>query len=87
MATTGLSAYFDFEAPPGYRYFVSQLEDTHAVATDKGFLVYLYDYKLCGCGPHTTSYVEILVTSDGSVSETGRTPVFEDPEQDSLCVD
>jgi hypothetical protein len=87
IAATGLPAYFDFEAPRGFRYFVDGLEDSHVIANDQGYLVYLYDYKFCGCGPHTTFYVEVLIKADGTVEETGRTPVFEDPEQDSLCID
>jgi hypothetical protein len=87
LAATGLPAYFGFEAPQGFRYFVDGLEDSHVVANDQGFLVYLYDYKFCGCGPHTTFYVEVLIKADGMVEETGRTPVFEDPEQDNLCID
>jgi hypothetical protein len=87
LATTGLSAYFGFEAPRGFRYFVNQLEDSHVVESDQGYLVYLYDYQLCGCGPHTFSYVEVLINPNGNVQETGRIPVYEDPEQDTLCVD
>lgn len=87
IAATGLSAYFGFEPPKGFRYFVDRVEDSHVKTVDQGYLVYLYDYQLCGCGPHTTSYVEVLIKPDGSVEETGRTPVFEDPEQDGLCID
>lgn len=87
LAATGLSAYFGFEAPNGFRYFVDQLEDSHVVETDQGYLVYLFDYKLCGCGPHTTSYVEVFVSADGSIEERERSPLFEDPEQDQLCID
>ena len=87
LAATGLSAYYGLEVSKGWRYFVNQLEDTHVVATDQGYLVYLYDYKLCGCGPHTTEYVQVLVTSQGDIEETARIPAFEDPEQDGLCID
>ena len=87
IAATGLPAYFGLEAPQGFRYFVDQLEDSHVTATDQGYLVYLYANKFCGCGPHTTSYVEVLIKPDGTLEETGRTPVFEDPEQDTLCID
>jgi hypothetical protein len=87
LAVTGLSAYYALEASPGFRYFVDRLEDSHVVETPQGYLVYLYHYQFCGCGPHTTSYVEVLIKPDGSLQETGRTPVFEDPEQDGLCID
>ena len=87
IAATGLAAYFNFVPPEGFRYFVGQMEDSHVRTDGSTYQVYLYDYQLCGCGPHTTSYVEVSVNPDGSFAETGRVPVFEDPEQDSLCVD
>ncbi len=87
LAATGLQAFVDFEAPPNYRYFVESVKDSQAILTDQGYLVNLYDYQLCGCGPHTTFAVEVLIKVNGSVEETSRTPAFEDPEQDSLCID
>ena len=87
LAATGFQAISGFGAPPNYRYFIDQVKDSGAVLTDQGYLVNLYDYRLCGCGPHTTFAVDILVKADGTVDEIGRTPAYEDPEQDGLCVD
>jgi hypothetical protein len=87
LAVTGYQAITNFPAPPGYRYFVDQVKDSRAVRTDQGYLVNLYDYIFCGCGPHTTFVVNIFVKSDGTMQEVSRAPAFEDPEQDALCVD
>lgn len=87
IAATGLAAYYGLEPQKGFRYFVDRLEDSHVETVKNGYLVYLYDYKLCGCGPHTTSFVVVLIKPDGTVEEMSRIPVFEDPEQDNLCID
>jgi hypothetical protein len=87
MAATGLAAYFDLQPVRSLRYFTKKLEDTHVEVTPDGYAVHLYDYALCGCGPHTTSSVTILVRQDGGLEELERQPVFEDPEQDGLCID
>jgi len=87
LAATGFQAISGFAAPPNYRTFVDKVKDSQAVPTDQGYLVNLYDYQFCGCGPHTTFAVDISVKTDGTVEETGRTRAFEDPEQDGLCVD
>lgn len=87
LAATGLGVRYGQEALPGLEYFVDELEDTHVVKTPDGYQVLLFDYKLCGCGPHHTYAVEILVQSDGRIEETSRVPIFKDPEEDGLCVD
>ena len=87
LAATGLAAYFDLQVPDTYRFFTKRLEDSHVEVTPDGYIVHLYHYQLCGCGPHTTTAVEILVHQDGRLKELSRTSVFEDPEQDGLCID
>jgi len=87
MAATGLAAYFDLQPVRSLRYFTKNLEDTHVEVTPDGYVVHLYAYGLCGCGPHTTSAVSVLVRQDGRLEELDRQPVYEDPEQDNLCID
>ena len=87
LAATGISAYYGLEAPKGMRYFVNELEDSHVVETAGGYSVHLYDYALCGCGPHTTYQVEVMVTSGGDIEIVNREPAFEDPEDDDWCVE
>jgi hypothetical protein len=87
VAVTGLGVRYGIDPPRGWRYFVDELQDTHVRRTTEGYLVHLYDYQFCGCGPHTTYAVDVLVTEDGQARETSRVKAFEDPAEDDLCVD
>jgi hypothetical protein len=87
IAVTGLGVRYGLEARRGLRYLTDKLEDTYVTATPDGYLVHLFDYRLCGCGPHTTYSVDVLVSREGQVQELSREPAYEDPEEDGLCVD
>jgi hypothetical protein len=87
LASTGLGVRYGIEPVGGYRYFVDQLQDTYVQEIENGFLVLLYDYHLCGCGPHPTYAVVVQVNRDGQVQEIERQEVYEDPAEDDLCVD
>ena len=87
LASTGLDAVYGLEYQASFRYFTKSLEDTHVVANDRVYEVYLYRYQFCGCGPHTTSLVQVDVGKDGSIQKIQTIPAFEDPKQDGLCVD
>jgi len=87
LAATGLGARFGLRFDPDYRYLVQTLEDTKVVQTKDRYEVNLYHYQLCGCGPHTTSIVKVVVTKEGEISTNERVPAFEDPKQDNLCID
>ncbi len=82
-----LSAYYDLEYEPHLRYLVDVVEDTFVTEVDGGYQVHLYYYQFYGCGPHTTYAVDLLVTFDGQIEEDNVEGVFEDPEEDDLCVD
>lgn len=87
VGITGLGAQYDQEPDRTFRYFVNEIEDSHVDRTQDGFMVHLFDYRLCGCGPHPTYSVEILIKPNGDWEEVNRTKIYEDPEQDDLCVD
>jgi hypothetical protein len=88
LAVTGLEAYYGLAYQPGTRYLTERLEDTDVAETGNGgYAVHLFYYQFCGCGPHTTSAVDVMVEADGQVTLEGRTPQFENPEEDGLCVD
>lgn len=87
LAATGLGVRYGLTAQSDLRYFVDRLEDTNVQQVPQGYRVRLFDYKLCGCGPHPTYAVDVLVTSDGQVRELSREKIFEDPAEDQLCVD
>lgn len=87
LAVSGLGVRYGLEPEAGLRYFVDEMQDTHVLRSERGYRVHLYDYKVCGCGPHATTAVDLLVTFDGQVEEEQRVKVFEDPAEDELCVD
>ena len=87
QAATGLDAYFDQGYDPEMRYLSETIEDSFAEKTEEGYRVLLYDFQVCGCGPHTTSAVEVIVSRDGEITTGKSIPMFEDPEMDGLCVD
>ncbi len=87
LAATGLGVRYGMTAQRALRYFVDQLEDTNVQPAAEGYQVRLFDYKLCGCGPHPTFAVDVLVTRDGQVQELRREKIYEDPAEDKLCVD
>ena len=87
LAATGLEARYGQQRELGYRYFVNRLEDTHVRQVDEGYQVNLYDYQVCGCGPHTTSIVTIEVFANGNIHTLEEQPAYENTEEDGLCVD
>jgi hypothetical protein len=87
LATDDYFAYYGIEYDRDLRYLVDVVEDTHVEEVDDGYLVQLYYYRSYGCGPHTTSAVDLFVTYDGQVEEVNWEGVIEDPEEDKLCMD
>lgn len=87
LAATGLSAYYGLQRQLGFRYFVDKLEDTHVRQVDGSYQINLYDYQVCGCGPHTTSIVTVQVSPDGVIQTLSEQPAYENPAEDGLCVD
>lgn len=87
IATTGYSAYYDIKPERGYRYHVDELEDSYVTETEEGYNVHLFYYQWCGCGPHTTSAVDVYLSRSGDIKPGSYQPLFEDPEEDNLCID
>ena len=87
LAATGLEAHYGQKRELGYRYSVNKLEDTNVSQVDEGYQINLYDYQVCGCGPHTTSINTIEVFANGNIHTVEEQPAYENPEEDGLCVD
>lgn len=87
VAATGYWAEFGVEVHKDYRYLSDEIEDTHAVETGNGYVVNLFGWQLCGCGPHTYYRVDVTVSRDGEVSLSDRIPLYEKPEDDGVCID
>ncbi|MBM3309560.1 MAG: hypothetical protein FJY77_04830 [Candidatus Altiarchaeales archaeon] len=86
-ALTNSYPLYNTTLPEGYRVFVSEIKPTNVEETDEGFVVHLFDYQFCGCGPHTTYAVDYLVSGEGNVTEISGERIYEDPALDGLCVD
>jgi hypothetical protein len=87
LAVTGYGAIYDLENHPDYKVISSPLEESYVKRTDDGFIVHLFDTFMCGCGPHITPAVDVLVRTDGTIAEVGRYDAFRDPELDQVCFD
>ncbi len=87
LAVTGYSAYYGQKWVPGYRYLSGKIEDSFVRETGTGFVVHVFDYQFCGCGPHETVSIDVQVSREGHVTRGDYVPMYADPAEDGLCVD
>lgn len=87
IAATGYSPYYSFEQMENFRFLVNELEPTQIQSTSEGYEINLFDYQICGCGPHTYSMYRLRISIAGDIEILESIPVFENPEEDNLCVD
>ncbi len=85
--STGLAPRYEFKIEKKFRTFVWKIRTTSSIRKGDGFEVNLFDYKGCGCGPHPYTMVVLHVGRDGSIRNEETVKLYEDPDQDSLCVD
>lgn len=86
-AFSGLSPSYDFKIKSRYRIFVDTIRTTYSIPSQYGYEVNLFDYELCGCGPHTYFMIKYIVSIDGDIHEVERINLYEDPKEDGLCID
>ncbi len=87
LAFTGRDAQYDFSIEARYRKFVRKINTTSVKENKDGYEINLFDYQLCGCGPHTYYMVVYTVKKTGEVIEQEIVRLYEDPYEDGLCVD
>jgi hypothetical protein len=90
VAATGFQPRFDLEndLDPSFRFFTDTLEETHVEEDGNGgYLVNLFRFQWCGCGPHPQYQIMLNVSQNGAVSVGEPQKLWEDPSQDGLCVD
>jgi hypothetical protein len=73
--------------PRGAHVHVSQVDPTYVETMPRGFVVRLFDVRVCGCGPHDWEAIDFLVTRAGEVKEIGRQAIYADPELRGVCAD
>ncbi len=87
LASNGLSAYYGLSRERGVRYLSNKIEDTFVQQQENGYLVHLFSYRFFGCGPHTTTAHDLLVSPGGDIEAVKLEGMFEYPEEDDLCID
>jgi hypothetical protein len=87
VALTNSYTDYNVKPPEGYRVYVPKIEDSEVRKVKDYYEVRLFNYQLCGCGSHPYFAVEYKVTKSGEVKEISRQKLYEDPQQDGLCVD
>lgn len=83
----GSKNYGMIDLRPEFRYYAPEFVPTTVKQEGSDYLVNLFSFQQFGCGPHPYFAVSYRVTAAGTVTETSRTRLFEDPHFDDLCVD
>lgn len=86
VAATGFEALFGLRNEQ-MRYLAPRIEDSQVRIEGGEYLVSLYSFATCGCGPHAMSLRVVVVKPTGEIAINDPQPVWEDPAQDGLCVD
>ncbi len=86
-AFSGLKPRYDFDIKPEFRTFTKTFKTTNAIESDEGYEVNLFDYIMCGCGPHTHLMISFMVKKTGDIYLKETQKLYEDPNEDGLCVD
>lgn len=86
-AATGLKPRYQFDIKPEYRTFTKTFKSTNAIESEEEFEVNLFDYIMCGCGPHSHLMITFTVKKNGDIQLKETQKLYEDPKEDGLCVD
>lgn len=78
---------YDIDKKRRYRVYSTHFPSTYAKRVEGGFEVLLHDNKKYGCGPHPYFYKIFKVTDSGDIKLIENVKMYEDPEDDALCVD
>jgi hypothetical protein len=87
LALTEARAFFDGKLPRDAVPYPGELPTTSVDAVASGWVVHLFEYEGCGCGPHDEVVVDFLVTREGKVKWVGNRPVWRYPKEDNTCND
>lgn len=86
VAVTRLVPRYDLKTTD-YTFEVTELEETHVISTQDGWVVNLFGYDTFGCGPHYHYGQDVTIMADGTFSRGERVNLFRDAKLDDLCVD
>jgi len=78
---------YDIPRDPGFRNYTSRFPSAYAYRIRDGYIVLLHKKDYYGCGPHPYYYLTFRVTRKGQITEMETVKMYEDPQEDNLCVD
>ncbi|SOE22266.1 hypothetical protein SAMN06298216_2713 [Spirosomataceae bacterium TFI 002] len=84
---TETSCEYEFDIKFKYRTFVKNINKSYAIQVKNGFETLTFDYDLFGCGPHSHYSVKNFVDYNGNIRLIEKRKIYENPEEDGLCVD
>ncbi len=87
VAVTGYRPMFNLESIEGLEIVSRKLEETHVRKIKDGYIVHLFDYFLCHCGPFVIKSVDVKVREDGTISISDEVDAYHDPRLDHVCFD
>lgn len=87
VAVTGYSPMYDLESIEGLEIVSRKVEETYVKKIKGGYIVHLFDYFLCHCGPFVIKSVDVTVYVDGSISISDKADAYHDPRWDNVCID
>jgi hypothetical protein len=87
LALTSSYPLYKIELPKGVIVSEPKTPATFVRKENDDYIVQLFGFNPCGCGPHWNYSIEYRVTKEGNVHEISRKEFYRDPKQDDLCVD
>lgn len=87
IAATGYSPMYDLESIENIEIFVNRLEETNVKRVSGGYIVHLFDYSLCHCGPHFINEIDVLVSGNGETTVSEPVKSYRDTRFDNVCFD
>lgn len=87
VAMTGYAPMYNLESIENIDIQTPRLQETSVKKAGDGYVVHLFDWFICHCGPFYINTVDITVHKDGTLSIGEPQPGFRDPAMDGNCVD
>jgi hypothetical protein len=84
---TGYQPMYTLDTIKGIRLLANRVEETYIVTCWNRYIVHLYDFFLCHCGPFTIRSVDVTVYKNGEITVSQPVDAYSDPAMDVLCID
>jgi hypothetical protein len=86
VTLTGDEALYNIKVPKRENVFVDEIEDTHVLRTENGYVVNLFRHFLYGCGTHPVFSKKYFIGTDGGIKLLEKKKLFIYPEETGKCL-